>query len=88
MGRKDHSRETGEIRCGVDVEPADTSDRRVGALLLGGLKCAVSEDPDGNRPMPATKPQARSTEATPGMAAADRQETTTSFQNHGSDLDR
>jgi hypothetical protein len=23
------------------VEPADTSDRRAGALLLGGLKCAV-----------------------------------------------
>src|SRR6266403_2592592 len=29
------------------VEPADTSDRRAGALLLGGLKCVVSEDPDG-----------------------------------------
>ena len=30
------------------VEPANTSDRRASALLLGGLKCVFSEDPDGN----------------------------------------
>ena len=30
------------------VEPADTSDRRASALLLGGTACVVSEDPDGH----------------------------------------
>ena len=71
------------------VEPADTSDRRAGALLLGGLSAFVSEDPDSNSRCWPRKPQARSNpEATPRMAATDRQETTTSVQDQRSDLDR
>ena len=70
------------------VEPADTSDRRAGALLLGGIECIVSEDPDANSRCRPPKPQARSNpEARPRMAATDRQETTASVQDHGSDLD-
>ena len=71
------------------VEPADTSDRRADALLLGGLSALFPRIPDGNSRCRSRKPQARSNpEATPRMAATDRQETTTSVQDHGSDLDR
>ena len=71
------------------VEPANTSDRRAGALLLGGLKCVVSEDPDGNSRCRPRKPQAGSNpEATPRMAATNRQEATTIVQDHGSHIDR
>src|SRR5271165_3998311 len=71
------------------VEPADTSDRRVGRSAAWRIECIVSEDPDGNSRGRLRKPQARSNpETTPRMAATDRQETTTSVQNHGSDLDR
>jgi hypothetical protein len=71
------------------VEPADTSDRRAGRSAAWRIECIVSEDPEGNSRGRPRKPQARSNpETTPRMAATDRQETTTSVQNHGSDLDR
>ena len=68
------------------VEPANTSDRRAGALLLGGLSAL---DPYGNSRCLPRKPKVRSNpEATPRMAATNRQEATTSVQDHGSDMDR
>ena len=70
------------------VEPADTSDRRAGSAAWG-IECVVSENPDDNSRCRPRKPQARSNpEATPRMAVTDCQETTTSVQDHGSDLDR
>jgi hypothetical protein len=71
------------------VEPADTSDRRAGALLLGGLSAlfprirTVIADAGHQSRKLASNPEAR-----PRMAATDRQETTASVQDHGSDLDR
>jgi hypothetical protein len=71
------------------VETADTSDRRAGALLLGGSCGLFPRIPDDHSRCRPRKPQARSNPAaTPRMAATDRQETTTSVQDHGSDLDR
>ena len=62
---------------------------RVGSLPLGRLKCVVYEDPDGNSRCRPRKPQAGSNpEAKPRMAATNRQEATTSVQDHGSDMDR
>ena len=55
------------------VEPADTSDQRAGALLLGGLS--------------ALFPRIRTVIADAGHDT-DCQETTTSVQDHGFDLDR
>jgi hypothetical protein len=71
------------------VEPADTSDRRAGALLLGGLSALFPRIRTVIADAGPRKAQARSNrEATPRMAATDRQETITSVPNHGSDLDR
>src|SRR5258708_6525705 len=78
------------------VESADTSDRRAGALPLGGLSALFSRirtviadagQSSGSRNgVVSAKPQARSNpEAKPRMAATNRQETTKSVQNHGSD---
>jgi len=71
------------------VEPANTSDRHAGALLLGGLsamfpriRTIIADAGHESRKL------ARTLQATPRMAATDRQETTTSVQDHGSDLDR
>jgi hypothetical protein len=67
------------------VEPANTSDRSA----AWRIECVVSENPDDNSRCRPRKPQARSNpEATPRMAATDRQETTMSVQNRGSDMDR
>src|SRR6202140_4041696 len=71
------------------VEPADTSDRRAGALLLGGLSALFPRIRTVISRCRPRKPQARSNpQATPTLAVTDRQEGTTSVQNHGSDLDR
>ena len=71
------------------VEPAKyirSSCRRSAAWRIERV---VSEDPDGNSRCRPRKPQAGSNpEATPRMAATNRQEATTSVQDHGSDMDR
>jgi len=71
------------------VEPANTSDRRAGALLLGGLSALFPRIRDGNSRCRPRKPQAGwNPEAPPRMAATNRQEATTNVQDHGSDMDR
>ena len=61
----------------------------VRALCCLSRSVRCFEDPDGNSRCRPRKPQVRSNpEATPRMAATDRQETTTSVQDQGSDLDR
>ena len=71
------------------VEPAKyirSSCRRSAAWRI---ECAVSEDPDGNSRCRPREPKVRSNpEAKPRMAATNRQEATTSVQDHGSDMDR
>src|SRR5208283_1367302 len=70
------------------VEPADPSSA-CGRSAAWRIEWVVSEDPDDNSRCRPRKPQARSNpEATPRMTATDRQETTTSVQDHGSDVDR
>ena len=70
------------------VEPANTSDRRAGALLLGGLsalfpriRTVITDAGHESRKLARTLKQHQ------GMAATDRQDATTSVQDHGSDLD-
>ena len=71
------------------VEPADTSDRRAVALLLGGLSALFPRIRTCHSRCRPRKPQARSNpEATPRIAATNRQKATTSVQDHRSDLDR
>ena len=70
------------------VEPADIRSA-CGRSAAWRIEWVVSEDPDDNSRCRPRKPQARSNpEATPRMTATDRQETTTSVQDHGSDVDR
>jgi len=71
------------------VEPAKyirSSCRRSAAWRI---ECAVSEDPDGNSRCRPREPKVRSNpEAKPRTAATNRQQATTSVQDHGSDMDR
>jgi transposase len=80
-----HARPTGcqPCRIGRHVRSAR------GRSAAWRLECVIAKDPDGNSRCRPRKPQACSnSQATPRMAATDRQETTTSIQDLGPDLDR